>query len=152
MVKQAGSNWLGKALSIVLLLAILGAIGTLAYIITTPTVGEKFTEFYILGLGGKATDYPKELTVGEEAKVIVGIVNRERETVSYRVEVRIDGVTNNKVEPIVLERGGKFEQIITFTPDKPGEEQKVEFLLYKQGQSQVYQSLHLWVSVKGIKS
>lgn len=50
-------------------------------------MGEKFTEFYTLGLSGKATDYPKELAISAEAKVIVGIINQERETVTYRVEV-----------------------------------------------------------------
>jgi len=139
---------LNKVLSAVLILAILGALGTLAYIIATPEVGERFTEFYILGPEGKATDYPSELKVGEEARVLVGVVNRERETMSYRIEVRIDGVINNEVESIVLEHKEKLERIVTFTPDKPGERQKVEFLLYKQGQTKVYQSLYLWINVK----
>ena len=139
---------MNKVLSAVLILAILGALGTLAYIIATPEVGERFTEFYILGPEGKATDYPSELKVGEEARVLVGVVNRERETMSYRIEVRIDGVINNEVESIVLEHKEKLERIVTFTPDKPGERQKVEFLLYKQGQTKVYQSLYLWINVK----
>lgn len=50
--------------------SILGAIGTLAYVIITPKAGERFTEFYILGLEGKADNYPDELTVGEEGRVI----------------------------------------------------------------------------------
>ena len=148
MENRTGSSRLNKVLSAVLILAILGALGTLAYIIATPEVGERFTEFYILGPEGKATDYPSELKVGEEARVLVGVVNRERETMSYRIEVRIDGVINNEVESIVLEHKEKLERIVTFTPDKPGERQKVEFLLYKQGQTKVYQSLYLWINVK----
>jgi len=148
MESETGSSRLNKVLSTVLILAILGALGTLAYIIATPEVGERFTEFYILGPEGKATDYPSELKVGEEARVLVGVVNRERETMSYRIEVRIDGVINNEVESIVLEHKEKLERIVTFTPDKPGERQKVEFLLYKQGQTKVYQSLYLWINVK----
>lgn len=38
----------------------------MGYIIASPKVGEKFTKFYILGLTGRATDYPKELAMGEE--------------------------------------------------------------------------------------
>jgi len=33
-----------------------------------PNVGEKFTEFYILGLEDKAIDYPTELMGGEERR------------------------------------------------------------------------------------
>lgn len=78
-----GASGLDKGLSIVLILAILAALGTLGYVIATLKVGERFTEFYILGLEGEAEGYPKELVVGEEAKVIVGIVNREQEDMSY---------------------------------------------------------------------
>ena len=80
----------------------MGALGALGYVIATPKIGEKFTEFYVLGLEGKAIDYPSEMKVGEEGKVIVGIINQEHGTVSYRMEVRIDGSKNNEVGAIVL--------------------------------------------------
>ena len=76
-----------KALSTILGIVILGAIGTLGYVIATPKVGERFTEFHILGLEAKAISYPTKLRVGEEGKVIVGIINQEHETLKYRVEV-----------------------------------------------------------------
>ena len=120
----------------------------LGYVIATPVAGEKFTEFYILGLQGKATDYPTELKVGEEGKVIVGIVNREQENVTYRVKVRIDGVEISETEPIILEHGDKSERIISFTPTKAGERHKVEFLLYKDGEDEpCLEPLHLWLDV-----
>ena len=106
MLGWGKSAW-DKALSVVLALAILGALGTVGYIIAVPKVGEPFTELYILGLEGKAADYPSELVVGGEGKVIVGIINNERETVSYRVEVRIGGEKNNEVGPIMLEHDGR---------------------------------------------
>ena len=147
------ANWRGqrpvdKILSIILIVAILGAVGTLIYVMATPKVGEKFTEFYVLGLEGKATDYPSEMKVGEEGKVIVGIINREHETLKYRVEMMIDGVKNNEVGLIVLGDEQKWEEIVSFTPHRAGDNQKTEFLLYKEGQSEAYQSLHLWVNVK----
>ncbi len=137
-----------KALSIILVIVILGALGTLGYAIARPKAGERFTEFYIEGLEGKAADYPEELVVGGEGKVIVGIINREQETVTYRVEVAIDGVKNNEVGPVALDHDGKWEEIIGFTPGRAGDNQGVEFLLYKQGQEEVYQRLHLWVDVR----
>ena len=137
-----------RMLSIILTLAIVGALGMLGYAIASPKVGERFTEFYIEGLEGKAIDYPKELVLGEEGKVIAGIINREHETVTYRVEVAIDGVRNNEVGPVALDHDGEWEEIVSFTPGRAGDNQKVEFLLYKQGQNEVYQRLHLWVDVR----
>jgi len=142
-----GRSW-DKMLSIILTLTILGALGTLGYTIANPKVGERFTEFYIEGLEGKAADYPEELAVGEEGKVIVGIINREHETMTYRVEIVIDGVKNNGVGPVALDHDGEWEKIVGFTPGKAGDNQKVAFLLYRQDQSDVYQRLHLWVDVR----
>ena len=101
-----------------------------------------------MGLSGEAKDYPSLLSVEEEGKVVVGIVNREYETVSYRLEVRIEGIISNEVGQVTLEYEEKWEEIVSFTPKRAGDEQKVEFLLYRQGQSEVYRSLHLWVDVK----
>ena len=143
---KSGRIW-DRVLSIILGLTILGALGTLGYIIVSPKVGERFTEFYILGLSGKATDYPEELAVGAEAKVIVGIINRGHEVATYRVEVVIEGVKNNEVGLVTLEHDGKWEGIVSFTPDRVGDKQKLEFLLYREGQNDVYQRLHLWVDV-----
>lgn len=55
---EAGQTRLDRALSIVLVLSVLAAIGTTAYVIAVPKEGEHFSEFYILGAEGKAADYP----------------------------------------------------------------------------------------------
>lgn len=144
-----GTTGLDRALSILLVVAILGAIGTLGYVIATPKIGEKFTEFYILGLGGKAEGYPRELYVGEEGRVILGIVNREyEEGVSYQVRIRIDGIEEGEIGPVVLKHEEKWEEEISFVSHRVGQEQKVEFLLYKGGEEQPYlDPLHLWIDV-----
>jgi len=143
-----GRGALDRVLSIILVVAVLGALGVLGYVIATPKVGEKFTEFYILGLSGKATDYPKEIRVGEEAKVIVGIVNHEHEIVTYQVEVKIDGVKNNEVGPVLLANEQKWEEIVSFTPDKTGDNQKVDLTLYKNQEAEpCLEPLHLWIDV-----
>ena len=51
-----GKGSVDKILSIILIAAILGVVGTLGYAIAIPKVGERFTEFYVLGLEGKAID------------------------------------------------------------------------------------------------
>lgn len=141
-----GDTW-DKVLSTILLMAILGALGMLTYVVAVPRIGQ-FTEFYILGLEGKASDYPKTLVVGDEGKVIVGIVNHEGEEVSYRLEVRVGNENKSNIEPIVLNNEQKWEEIVGFPVDKAGDKQKVEFLLYKLGQIEVYHSLHLWIGVR----
>ena len=146
ILSWSGSVW-RKVLSSILILAIVGALGTLIYSVANP-LEEPFTEFYLLGLSGEATDYPSLLMVGEEGKVKVGILNREYETVTYRMVVRIGGVISNEEGPVTLEHNEKWEEVVDFIPDRAGNEQQVEFLLYKQGQSEIYRSLHLWVDVQ----
>ncbi|MCL0052922.1 DUF1616 domain-containing protein [Dehalococcoidales bacterium] len=142
-----GGAW-DKVLSITLVIAILGAVGVLGYVIATPKVGERFTQFYILGLEGKAVDYPRELRVGEEGRVMVGIINNEHRIVNYRVEVRINGIRNSEIGPVVLEHDKKWEGEVSFTPEVAGKEQKVEFLLYKDREAEPYLKLHLWIDVR----
>jgi len=151
-----GQSLADKVLSVVLVVAILGAIGTLGYAIAAPRVGEEFTEFYILGPHGKAENYPTELKVGEEGKVIMGIVNHEQEWASYKVEVWIDGEKatlridgEDRDEIIVeLENEGKWEKKVGLVPQKAGEEQKVEFVLYKDGEPYLEEPLHLRIDVE----
>lgn len=78
---------LDRALTIILAISIIVAMAALVYVIATPKIGEKFTEFYLLGPGGIADDYPRNLTTGEYANVTMGIVNHEYKTLNYTVEV-----------------------------------------------------------------
>jgi uncharacterized membrane protein len=75
-----------RALSIVLVVAIGSSLIALAYVIAVPREGESFTEFYLLGPGHQASDYPHNLTVDENANVYVGIVNHENRQVHYYVQ------------------------------------------------------------------
>lgn len=143
-----GQSLLDRILSVILIVVILGTAGAFGYAMGNPTGGERFTEFYILGPEGKAEGYPQELVVGEEGKVIVGIINQEHATMSYRVELAIDGAIHNKIGPLVLPHKGRWEREVNFVPTQIGEAQKVEMLLYKQGRSEAYRSIHLWINVK----
>ena len=62
-----GGIW-DKTLSVILVVSILGALGMLGYVIAKPKVGERFTEFYILGREGKAIDYPRRAVGGGGGK------------------------------------------------------------------------------------
>jgi len=133
---------------VILAVAVVAAIGTLGYVMATPEVGEKYTEFYILGVNGKAENYPKELSLGKEGRVILGLVNHEQKSEVYRVEVVIDGGKFKTIDPISLKVEEKWEQEVSFKLDSAGLNKKVEFLLYKEAASVPLSTLHLWVDVK----
>ena len=139
---------LDKALLGVLLISMMVGIGALAYAVTTPKVGEMFTEFYIVGSEGLLEDYPQELVLGEEGTITVGIVNHEHQVTSYSIEVKIDGERVQEIGPVSLAHEEKWDEPVTFVPSKAGEDQKVEFLLYKNDESEPYQELLLWLDVK----
>lgn len=136
------------ALSIVLVATIVGAVGMLAYMIATPAAGERFTEFYIAGTGGKTTEYPVAATLGNKAEVTVGIVNRERKVTNYQLEISLDRLTVAKVDSVVLANGQKWEQQVGFIPDKVGDKQRVELLLYKDGEAEPYRTLYFLIDVR----
>jgi uncharacterized membrane protein len=86
MSQYRSEGKLDRALTIILVIAIASSVVALAYVVAVPRQGESFTEFYILGPGHQASDYPHNLTVGEEASVYVGIVNHEHRQVHYFVQ------------------------------------------------------------------
>ena len=135
-----------KILTAILIISIVLALSVTVYVIVTPKEGEKFTEFYVLGPGGMAEDYPTNLTVGEEGEVIIGVVNHEYAAVTYQLELKVNGKVIDQ-KSIVLTHNETWEGPLTFKPKKAGEDQKLEFLLYKVGEEGIYRSLHLWVDV-----
>ena len=147
---------LDRILTVVLIISIVLAIFMTVYVIITPKEGEKFTEFYVLGPGGKADDYPTNLKVGEEGTVIIGIVNHEYANVTYHLEVRLNEevINENRID---LMHNETWESPFEFKATKVGEDQKLEFLLFKnpfnksvygkEDKKEIYQSLHLWVAV-----
>ena len=137
-----------RVLSALLVLAVIFALGSIVYVVATPRVGEKFTEFYILGPGGKAEGYPRELAVGKSGVVTVGIVNHEYAPVKYSVEVVLDGHLKKRLRPGELNHEQKWEGMVGFFAGQPHENLKVEFLLYREQDREPYRSLHLWVNVR----
>ena len=140
---------LDKTLSIILVVAIIAVSGCLGYVVANPKQGESFTEFYILGEEGKAESYAAELQVGEEARVILGIVNHEHQPTGYRVEIAINGIKDKEILTGILAHEEKWEQMAGFTLDRSGINQKVEFWLYRDGETQpcLKEPLHLYIDV-----
>ena len=138
---------LDKALTIILVITIMLSIAALVYVIVTTKQGEKFTEFYILGPGGKAYDYPTSVLAGNESTVIVGVVNHEYALVNYSLQLGLNNSTILKRE-LALEHNQTWERPVSYALNKTGDGQKLQFLLYKEGNfTAPYRDLHLWVNV-----
>ena len=134
-------------LTIILIISIIISISALAYVVVIPKQGEKFTEFYILGPGGKAYDYPTRVLAGDNCTVNVGVINHEYAQVNYTMNV----VLNNSTilgETLTLQHNQTWEEPVGYILHEPGDQQKLEFLLYKEGNfTTSYRDLHLWVNV-----
>ncbi len=115
----------------VLVAVVLITLGSLIYVIAVPRQGETFSEFYILGPEGQAQDYPSQVHPGESIELIVGVVNHEQETTSYRVKIFLNGMEQNEISLGTLADGQSVQQTINVLPDMTGEDQKIELALYK---------------------
>lgn len=134
-----------RILTGILLLSIVITIGTMIYVITTPKIGEKFTEFYILGPDGKAYNYPTNLKYDIASNITVGIINHEYSPINYTLQIDLNKniLTSEK---LVLGHNEVWERNITFLPNKQGTDMKLQFLLFKEYNfSSPYRDLHLWV-------
>ncbi len=166
-----GSTRTDRVLSVVLIASIVVAIGTLTYVVLVPKEGEHFTEFYILGEGGKATGYPTAFSAGTPQKVIIGIGNHEYRAVNYTVETyllesRFDERTNRTTlensRPLdrfslAVPHNSTEERLYTFTAPDP-RYNRIEFLLFNESVpadavpvaerlNSSYRDLHLWIDV-----
>jgi len=93
-------NKVDRALTIILIIAILIVIASLIYVITVPKTGETFTEFYLLGPTGKAEGYPRNLTINQTATVTIGIANHENQVINYTIEVWLINQTTTNNETV----------------------------------------------------
>jgi len=137
-----------KALFIALAVAIVLALGGIVYLATTPQPSEKFTEFYLLGSQGKAEDYPQQVILGADVDVIIGVVNHEYQPAAYRVGITINGAKNKEVDIGTLAHEQKWEQAVSFVAPSAGDNQKVEFWLYKDNQLEPYLQLDIDIDVR----
>lgn len=154
---QNMANWLSagwrtqsnldRIIRVILILAIVGMIGALVYMVQTPEIKGEYTEFYILGPEGKTENYPGVVKIGEAAKVILVILNHEHEEIEYTVKIIVDDEILNEIRSIRLAHEGKWEQEVGVMASSSGENQKVEFRLYKGADKEASQNLYFWIDV-----
>lgn len=172
-ITDAGSRF-DAVLNVALAVAIVLAVGTLAFAVVVPPDGERFTEFYVLNGTGDgelvASNYPESLSPDEPELLYVGIENYEQGTVEYSVVVQLQRVEGDTDESIVADRVevdrfsmtlGPNEtsiraQELTVSDELTGEGLRLTFLLYDGSvpdtptRDNAYRSLHLWIDVEAV--
>ena len=68
---------LDSVLTIILVASIIIAPASLTYVILSSRTGKPFTEFYLLNPDGIIGGYQRDLAIGENTNVIIGIANHE---------------------------------------------------------------------------
>ncbi len=140
-----------KSLRIILALFFLILIGTGAYVILVPQEKEPFTEFYILGTNGKASNYTTEYIQGESGTYTIGIANHEYKTMNYTMEVKLENKSlplPENLQQIRLADNTTLEEPLKITPPFKGKNMKLEFLLFNETEKNVpYKDLRLWINV-----
>ena len=107
---------------------------------------ERFTEFYLLGPGGKLEGYPSTLAPGETFVVILGIGNHEGETLSYGVSVPFDPRYERAVTT-PIEHGETWQRTLELTAPEGEGRTRLAFELFRPDDPEPYRSLHLFVDL-----
>ena len=166
-----GMPMVDKLLTIGIVVMLVASVVVLAWAITTPRVGERFTQLAILGPGGMATDYPRNLTVGQQGTVLLSVKSFEHQPVNYSIVIVLTSQTDynftvgqniidwnvtHNLDPYVslgqdfaLDHLDYYNQTFNFTVTTSGT-WKLQFLLYTEGQpidQDAYREVHLWLNV-----
>lgn len=134
-------------LTVVVILTTILAIWTTHYVITTPRIGERFTEFYVLDNHEKMDNYPTDISVGSLSDMIIYISNQEHDSTNYTLQVDIDkNILIHK--RLILKNNETWKQNITFSPDIAGNNKLLEFLLFKEDDfTTPYRELYMKLNV-----
>jgi uncharacterized membrane protein len=152
-VLPASRGMTAKLLTAILIVSMAASTGLALYIILVPAHHDHFTEFYILGPGGEADNYPAIFDPGEQKPVLVGIANHENAYMTYDLVVALNdsnALTTLYEEKIGLADSKTWEKTVHLKPDRAGSRMRLEFLLYTDdNRSMPYRDLYLLVNVTG---
>ncbi len=142
--QMAGAD---KALALLLAVALLATVGSVGYVLAVPKQDQQFSEFYILAIDGEAEEYPGQIAAGQALDITLGIINHEDKTMSYRVDVVIDGAVDRSIASDQIANDADWEVNASLALGSPGENRKVEFWLYKDGETEPYFEEPLFIHI-----
>ena len=132
-----GSYRMDNLLSIIMLVVVVIALVAGLYYTFALKEGESFTQFYIMRQDG-GTDFPEVLRAGEQISIFVVIVNHEGEDINYRAEAQFNGEVFEEINSIALSDEQRWQDEITFVSNTAGKDQCIEFLLFKDDETEPY--------------
>jgi uncharacterized membrane protein len=143
-----------RKLTLALVLVLVVSVAGVVYVsMTAGEEAEPFTEFYVVGAEGNASEYPTQLTVGETRSVVVGISNHEHSDTEYTV-VLVLGNRTVTTRSATVANGRTWESEFSVTPRSVGRTD-LRILLYRgeaaDRSEDAYRRLRLrvWVAENG---
>jgi uncharacterized membrane protein len=100
-----------------------------------------------LGAEGLMENYPRETVPDLAVAVTAGVTNREGQEAEYRVVVNVGGESIGGAGPLTLQDGATWEAPLEYALPRAGDDQHVEFLLYRDSGMEPYRRLSLWIDV-----
>jgi uncharacterized membrane protein len=146
-LRYKAESRIDKVIAAMLIISIAASVLSIIYVTANPKQGDTYTEFYVLGPGGMASDYPTALVAGNSGKVMVEIANHEQRTVDYAFALKVNNSTVFS-RGVKLDDGQSWKSNVSFVPEHPGPRQKIELILYADGNyTSPYRDLYLLVDV-----
>ncbi|APV45152.1 hypothetical protein Dform_01833 [Dehalogenimonas formicexedens] len=168
-------NIFSRLVSALVIISIIAAVSTLFYTVANPKIGERFTELYILGVEGKAMNYPSEIVLVDGrvsevqydgitesknepfARLKIGIINHQSANTEYQLQLVLDeapirfdveGQTVDGYLTINLGDGEKWEKDISFSPTTTGANLKLNIILAVAGRPLFEDPPHIFLNIK----
>ena len=154
--------------TLLVVVAVAVSLGSVAAVAGTGDRGEQYTEFGLLTEAENgslvASDLPSSMTVGEPMPLYYTVTNQEQRDHTYFIVVQLQAVSDNgtvtRSERVnrfraAVGAGERVQRGHTITPTFPGENLRVQYLLYtsqppnEPSESTAYRYLHIWVDVTG---
>lgn len=142
------SSRVDRMLAGILIMALIAALATAIYVGLRPSAANHFSEFYLLGLDGTMEYYPVNILLGADADAVVGVANHEGKTMGYRLRITINDAEMRIIDIAPMQDDECWEETVSIAPTTAGDNQRVQFLLYRDREPEPYQILHLWIDVR----
>lgn len=141
-------------MNVLMAVSLVALVLVISIAIVLPGPGEKFTEFYLIGPNGTATDYPQNFMYGNSSVINVGIANHEGKDMDYGLTILMHDANGAPYdmhsERIGVKAGEQVEKSISISPMVTGDRLKMDFFLYRpEDNGSPYRQCRLFVNVTG---